>query len=152
MATGTPVAWSLFHPAHALVAEEIEKRLSAAGLPPLAWYDALWALERAPEGTARMYEIAERMVIARYNLTRLMDRLEADGLVERYRSDEDRRAAYARLTPKGRALRREMWKVYGPAVDELFLSQLPQAQQAAMAESFRLIARHVRALNRESAE
>jgi hypothetical protein len=45
-----------------------------------------------------------------------------------------------------------MWKVYGPAVDELFLSQLPQAQQAAMAESFRLIARHVRALNRESAE
>jgi DNA-binding MarR family transcriptional regulator len=134
------------------VAEEIEKRQSAAGLPPLAWYDALWALERAPEGTARMYEIAERMVIARYNLTRLMDRLEADGLVERYRSDEDRRAAYARLTPKGRALRREMWKVYGPAVDELFLSQLPQAQQAAMAESFRLIARHVRALNRESAE
>ncbi len=152
MATGKPDAWSLFLTAHALVAEEIEKRLSAAGLPPLAWYDALWALERAPEGTARMYEIAERMVIARYNLTRLMDRLEADGLVERYRSDEDRRAAYARLTPKGRALRREMWKVYGPAVDELFLSQLPQAQQAAMAESFRLITRHVRALNQESAE
>lgn len=152
MATGKPDAWSLFLTAHALVAEEIEKRLSAAGLPPLAWYDALWALERAPEGTARMYEIAERMVIARYNLTRLMDRLEADGLVERYRSDEDRRAAYARLTPKGRALRREMWKVYGPAVDELFLSQLPQAQQAAMAESFRLIARHVRGLNRASAE
>jgi DNA-binding MarR family transcriptional regulator len=152
MATGKPDAWSLFLTAHALVVEEIEKRLSAAGLPPLAWYDALWALERAPDGTARMFEIAERMVIARYNLTRLMDRLEADGLVERFRSDEDRRATYARLTPKGRALRREMWKVYGPAVDELFLSRLPQAQQDAMAASFLDIARHVRASNKESAE
>ena len=87
MATGKPDAWSLFLTAHALVVEEIEKRLSAAGLPPLAWYDALWALERAPDGTARMFEMAERMVIARYNLTRLMDRIEAAGLVERFRSD-----------------------------------------------------------------
>lgn len=100
MATGKPDAWSLFLTAHALVVEEIEKRLSAADLPPLAWYDALWALERAPEGTARMYEMAERMVIARYNLTRLMDRIEAAGLVERFRSEEDRRATYARLTPR----------------------------------------------------
>ena len=42
MATGKPDAWSLFLTAHALVVEEIEKRLSAADLPPLAWYDALW--------------------------------------------------------------------------------------------------------------
>lgn len=151
MATGKPDAWSLFLTAHALVVEEIEKRLSAADLPPLAWYDALWALERAPEGTARMFEMAERMVIARYNLTRLMDRIEAAGLVERFRSDKDRRATYARLTPKGRALRREMWKVYGPAIDELFLSRLPAAQQAAMAKSFVDIARHVRAMNQEPA-
>lgn len=98
-----------------------------------------------------MYEMAERMVIARYNLTRLMDRIEAAGLVERFRSEEDRRATYARLTPMGRALRREMWKVYGPAIDELFLSQLPEAQQDAMAEQFRHIARHVRALSRSKA-
>ncbi len=45
-----------------------------------------------------------------------------------------------------------MWKVYGPAVDELFLSRLPQAQQDAMATSFLDIARHVRASSKESAE
>ena len=44
-----------------------------------------------------------------------------------------------------------MWKVYGPAIDELFLSQLPPAQQDAMAEQFRQIARHVRALSRTPA-
>jgi DNA-binding MarR family transcriptional regulator len=152
MTTGKPDAWSLFLTAHALVVEEIENRLSAARLPPLAWYDALWALERSPDGTARMFEMAERMVIARYNLTRLMDRIEAEGLVERFRSDEDRRATYARLTPKGRALRREMWKVYKPAINELFLSQLPVSLQAAMADGFRDIARHVRALNKEPSE
>jgi len=42
--------------------------------------------------------------------------------------------------------------VYGPAIDELFLSQLPASQQAAMAERFRQIARHVRTLNKESSE
>ncbi len=152
MTTGKPDAWSLFLTAHALVVEEIEKRLSAARLPPLAWYDALWALERSPDGTARMFEMAERMVIARYNLTRLMDRVEAEGLVERFRSDEDRRATYARLTPKGRALRREMWKVYGPAINELFLSQLPVPLQAAMVDGFRQIAMNTRALNKEPSE
>lgn len=44
-----------------------------------------------------------------------------------------------------------MWKVYGPAIDELFLSQLPESQQDAMAEQFRHIARHVRALSRSKA-
>ncbi|WYX24754.1 hypothetical protein WJ969_01435 [Achromobacter xylosoxidans] len=55
MATGKPDAWSLFLTAHALVVEEIEKRLSAAGLPPLAWYDALcWSARRkAPRACSR---------------------------------------------------------------------------------------------------
>ena len=96
-----------------------------------------------------MYEMAERMVIARYNLTRLMDRIEAAGgraLPLGRRPPRHLRAAHA-----GRALRREMWKVYGPAIDELFLSQLPESQQDAMAEQFRHIARHVRALSRSKA-
>ena len=45
-----------------------------------------------------------------------------------------------------------MWKIYGPAIDELFLSRLPQAQQDAMAEQFRGIARHVRALTKSTVE
>ncbi len=150
MATGKPDAWSLFLTAHALVVEEIERRLAAAKLPPLAWYDALWALERAPEGTARMYEMAERMVIARYNLTRLMDRIEAAGLVKRFRSDEDRRATFATLTASGREMRRAMWKVYGPAVDELFLAHLPQALHDQMAERFRHIANAARQTHRDA--
>ena len=98
MATGKPDAWSLFLTAHALVVERDRKATvrrgpAAAGLVRRA----VGAGTRAGRHGADV-QMAERMVIARYNLTRLMDRIEAAGLVERFRSEEDRRATYARLT------------------------------------------------------
>ena len=89
----------------------IEERLRAAGLPELAWYDVLWTLERAPHRRRRMYEVAELTVVARSNLTRLVDRLEAAGLVERDRDCADRRGAFAVLTDKGLAMRKRMWSM-----------------------------------------
>ncbi len=116
--------WPLFLTTHAVLVERIEARLVAAALPPLAWYDVLWALERAPERRLRMSELAENVVLSRSNLTRLVDRLEAAGVVARERSEEDRRGAYAVITTAGRELRRRMWPVYETAIRELFESQL----------------------------
>ena len=117
-------AWSLFLTAHAVLVEEIERRLAAAGLPALDWYDALWALERAEGQRLRMHEFAHWMVTSRSNITRLIDRLETAGLVRRERSDEDRRGAYAVLSPEGRRMRKRMWPVYEKAIGELFEQQL----------------------------
>src|SRR5260221_12318588 len=61
--------WALFLTAHAVLVEEIEVRLADAGLPPLAWYDVLWALERAGDRRLRMRELAHMAVISRSNLT-----------------------------------------------------------------------------------
>ena len=113
-------AWSLLLTAHAVLVEEIERRLAAAGLPALDWYDALWALERAEGQRLRMHEFAHWMVTSRSNITRLIDRLETAGLVRRERSDEDRRGAYAVLSPEGRRMRKRMWPVYEKAIGELF--------------------------------
>ncbi|OVZ64801.1 MarR family transcriptional regulator [Pigmentiphaga sp. NML080357] len=121
--------WFSFVRAHRWMIREIERRLAAAGLPSYAWYDALWGLESGPDGTRRMHELADVMAIERYNLTRLVDRLEQEGLVTRTRSAQDGRAAYASITKEGRALRRKMWKVYEAAVDELFLSQFSPAER-----------------------
>ncbi len=118
------IAWSLFLTAHALLVEEIERRLAAAGLPALDWYDALWALERQEGQGLRMHEFAHWMVTSRSNITRLIDRLETAGLVRRERSDEDRRGAYAVLSPEGRRMRKRMWPVYEKAIGELFEQQL----------------------------
>ena len=80
-----------------------------------------------------MHELADVLAIERYNLTRLVDRLEQEGLVTRARSADDGRAAYASITDKGRTLRKKMWKVYQSTVSELFLDQFGGKEQAAMA-------------------
>jgi DNA-binding MarR family transcriptional regulator len=104
-------AWPALLTVRALIVDEVERRLAEAGLPELAWYDVLWALERAPAGQLRMHELASQTVITRSNITRLVDRLEAAGLVARERDGEDRRGAFALLTTAGRRTRKQMWKV-----------------------------------------
>ena len=125
-------AWPALLTARALIVEAIEKRLADAELPELAWYDVLWALEQMPGGRLRMHELAVQTVITRSNMTRLVDRLEAAGLVSRQRDPEDRRGAFAQLTPAGKQMRARMWKVYGPAIGAFFDDHVSEAEATAM--------------------
>lgn len=134
-ATGS--AWPLFLTAHSVLVEAIERRLAAAGQPPLAWYDVLWALERAPDQRLRMSDLADKTVLSRSNLTRLADRLEDAGLLRRERADEDRRGAFAVLTEQGRATRRAMWPVYRVAIRELFESHLTEEEALLLGGALR---------------
>jgi DNA-binding MarR family transcriptional regulator len=124
--------WPLFLTAHAVLVERVEARLAEAGLPPLAWYDVLWALERAAGGRLRLSDLAGRVVLSRSNVTRLIDRLEQAGLVERERSEEDGRGAYAVLTRAGKAQRARMWPVYKAAISTLFESHLQPTEARTM--------------------
>lgn len=135
MSSSDPDTWFRFVRAHRCLIREIERRLAAAGLPAYAWYDALWGLESGPDGTRRMNELADVMAIERYNLTRLVDRLEAEGLVTRSRASDDGRGAYASITESGKVLRKKMWQIYEGAVDELFLSQFDDEQQRFFSEA-----------------
>jgi len=146
--------WPLFLTTHAVVVEQIEARFAAAQLPPLSWYDVLWGLEQAPDQRLRMSELADKVVLSRSNLTRLIDRLEEAGLVARERSAEDRRGAYAVLTEQGRNLRRRMWPPYQAAIRELFESRLSDSEAELMAAILRRLlesARGVAAAERTSA-
>lgn len=129
--------WPLFLRAHAAVTDAIGARLSSAGLPSLLWYDALWALELAPERRLRMGELADAMVLSRSHLTHLVGQLEKAGLVRRSRSPEDGRGAYAGLTDKGAATRARMWPIYRAAIEELFVRPLRPGQATAMAAGFK---------------
>jgi DNA-binding MarR family transcriptional regulator len=124
-------AWSALLGAHALALRGVEAYLKASGLPPLAWYDVLWELERAG-GELRIGELAERLVVEPYNATRLVDRLAAEGLLRRERAAEDRRGARVLLTENGRGLRRRMWPEYEHAVLELFAAPLSGAESKAL--------------------
>jgi DNA-binding MarR family transcriptional regulator len=141
-------AWALFLLAHTLLLERIEAALSAAGLPPLAWYDVLWELEKAEGGRLRMHELADRIVLPRYNLTRLADRLEQAALLQREDCQDDRRGFFLAITAAGRQMRRQMWTVYGPQIEALFARHLTAAQARELSEVLTEMARGAK----ESAE
>ncbi|GAB4192667.1 MAG: MarR family transcriptional regulator [Coleofasciculaceae cyanobacterium] len=116
--------WRLFLTTHAILVERVEQDLANAGLPSLAWYDVLWALEEAPDRRLRLHELADAIVLRRSNLTRLVDRLEAAGLVCRKSCPSDRRGAFAEITEAGLAMRKQMWSVYAPSIAQYFAIHL----------------------------
>ena len=113
-------AWAVLLAAHATLVEKIEAALARATLPPLAWYDVLWELEKAEGGKLRMHELARRVVLSRSNLTRLADRLEDARLVAREDTPHDRRGYHCVVTPAGLAMRKKMWPVYRAEIERLF--------------------------------
>ena len=127
-------AWAVLLTAHAVLVERIETALAAAGLPPLAWYDVLWALEKA-DGRLRMAELARRVVLSKSNLSRLADRLEDAGLVERQDAALDGRGYDLVLTRAGRALRRKMWPVYQAQIEALFSRHLSAEDARVIGEA-----------------
>lgn len=151
MSASDPDTWFRFVRAHRCLIREIERRLAAAGLPAYAWYDALWGLESGPDGTRRMHELADVMAIERYNLTRLIDRLEVEGLVERSRATDDARGACATITQSGKILRKKMWQIYEGTVAELFLSQFDDEQQRFFSDALERTATSARNSARSAA-
>ena len=86
----------------------IEADLKTAGMPPLAWYDVLWELARSQSDRLRPYELEERTLLAQYNLSRLIDRLEKEGLVAREVFAEDGRGRWVVITEEGRATAKQI--------------------------------------------
>ena len=76
-------AWTRLIRARDRVLGAIEQDLEAGDCPPLAWYDVLLELSRAADGRLRPFEIEKETLLAQYNLSRLLDRLEKEGLVAR---------------------------------------------------------------------
>ena len=121
-------AWRALLNAHATAIDAIERELAAERLVPLTWYDVLVALSEAPEGRLRLHELARRVVLSRSGLTRLVDRLEAAGLLRREPCPTDRRGAYAVLTPAGEATLRRTWPTYARGIVGHFARHLDDAE------------------------
>jgi DNA-binding MarR family transcriptional regulator len=127
-------AWRAMLNAHASVVARVEEALAEADLPPLAWYDVLWALRRAPGGRIRMADLAGSLTLSRGGLTKLADRLEATELLRRERVEDDGRGLYAVLTPAGERMLRLMWPVYARALRDTFVDAMSADEAAVIAE------------------
>ena len=94
-------AWRAFLVAQALLARRLDDELHSRHGLSLAEYDALAQLAEAPERRLRMNELADRVLLSRSGVTRLVDRLVAAGLVRRDQCLTDARGAWAVLTEAG---------------------------------------------------
>jgi DNA-binding MarR family transcriptional regulator len=112
------LVWVRLVKAHTRLMGLIQRRLKDDGLPPLEWYDVLLELKRAPASGLRPGHLQQELLLAQHNLSRLLDRLEQAGLVERVECVEDGRGQVVVLTNEGRAMQRRMWPVYRAAIDE----------------------------------
>jgi DNA-binding MarR family transcriptional regulator len=126
-------AWRAMLNAHASVVARVEEALAAARLPPLAWYDVLWAVRRAPGKRARMADLADGLTLSRGGVTKLVDRLEAGGLLRRERTEDDGRGFYAVLTKEGERMLRRMWPVYAGVLRETFVDALSETEAGVIA-------------------
>src|SRR5689334_4863692 len=95
-------AWRSFLRTHSQLARRLEQQLQAHGKIALGSYDVLVQLAEAPGNRLRMSELAEAVLLSRSGLTRLVDRLQRDGLVQREPDPDDARGLYTVLTEQGR--------------------------------------------------
>ncbi|MCW2502402.1 MAG: MarR family transcription regulator [Actinomycetia bacterium] len=93
--------WRDFLRAHAAVTRALEDELMGARSFPLTWYDVLVQLVEAPGHRLRMAELADRVLLSRSGLTRLVDRLVKAGLVAREPVPDDARGTFTVLTQAG---------------------------------------------------
>ncbi len=95
-------SWRGFLRVHAALERELDAELMANHGLPLSSYEVLLTVADAPGERMRMSEIADSVLLSRSGVTRLVDRLERDGLVERIPCEDDARGQYAVLTERGR--------------------------------------------------
>ena len=115
--------WRTFLRTHGSVIRQLERDLLAETGMPLSWYDVLLQLAEAPERRLRMAELADRVLLSRSGLTRLVDRLQAEGLVTREPYPGDARGLYTVLTRAGLDRLREAAPTHLTGIHEYWLSK-----------------------------
>jgi DNA-binding MarR family transcriptional regulator len=128
----TVAAWVAIVRASNGIISAVAADAKAAGLPPLGWYDVLWELERSGKPGLRPFELENGLLLAQYNLSRLIDRMASAGYVEKRACPSDGRGQIIVLTEKGRALRKRIWPSYLAAIRKHVGSHLSEKDARAL--------------------
>jgi DNA-binding MarR family transcriptional regulator len=135
-------AWTGFLHAHAGITRALEDDLRVHHGVPYNSFEVLALLALAPDHRMRMAELADQLVFTRSGITRLIDRLERDGHVERSECDDDARGIYAILTEKGFFLFEEAAQTHVALLHELFYGRLGSIGLAELNELWERLKSH----------
>ena len=129
-------AWRGFLRTHATLVRELDEELTERHGLPLSSYDVLVQLDESPEGRLRMSSLADAVLLSRSGLSRLVTRLEKQGLLEREECASDARGAFAAITDKGREKLSEARATHRAGVRERFLDKLGEREQRQLARAW----------------
>jgi DNA-binding MarR family transcriptional regulator len=133
-------AWRGLLRAYGCLAKRLDTELEQAHKLPMTSYEVLHELQEARDGRMRMCELAERAQLSRSGLTRLVDRLEREGLLERCSCNHDARGSYACLTEAGRERLEEARVTHLAVVRAHFFSHFSEPELGALADMWERIA------------
>ncbi|MGZ8514992.1 MAG: MarR family winged helix-turn-helix transcriptional regulator [Candidatus Limnocylindrales bacterium] len=133
--------WRAFLLAHARVSRRLDEELRMEHDLSIAEYDTLLTLALAPERRMRMGPLAERVILSKSGVTRLIDRLVSDELVERSACLADARGAEAVLTDRGLARLRQASPTHLRGINEHFLSILDEGDLEVIERTMTSVAR-----------
>src|SRR6476469_8342454 len=117
-------AWGALLQVHAAVVPVLDHRLMTEAGMPLRFYDVLLELAAAPERKLRMTELADRVVLSRTRVSRLVDEMVVAGLLVREQNPHDGRSAYAALTDLGLQRYRKAAPTYLAGIEQHFARAL----------------------------
>jgi DNA-binding MarR family transcriptional regulator len=129
-------AWRGLLRVHAQLSKALDAQLEAAHGLQLTSYEVLMYLSDADGGRMRMNDLAASVLLSRSGLTRLVDRLERDGYLERCSCAHDARGAFAVLTPAGREKLEAARVTHLAGVRELFLSHFTAEEQDVLGDAW----------------
>ena len=121
-------AWRGLLRAHSALTRELDAELTREHDLPLSSYEVLLFLNDSDDGRMRMSELADTVLLSRSGLTRLVDRLERQGLLKRKRCESDARGLFAEITPEGRRVFDSARQTHLDGVRKLFLSHFSRAE------------------------
>jgi DNA-binding MarR family transcriptional regulator len=109
--------------AHSDLTRALDAELAREHKLPLSSYEVLLFLADSDDGRMRMSDLADSVLLSRSGLTRLVDRLERDGLLTRRRCESDARGFFAEITPKGRRAFQAARQTHLDGVRRMFLDR-----------------------------
>ncbi len=137
--------WRVFLESAFALIDILDAELQAEREMTLRWYDVLVHLEEAEDGL-RMNELAGRILASKSGLTRVVDRMEEEGLVRRERPPGDRRVVQVSITPEGREALHASRVVHYRSIQQHFVQHLDQRDLTALTCALEKVRDHVRPL------
>lgn len=128
--------WRSFMRVHATVHRRLEADLMDQHGLPLAWYEVMARLAESGDHRLRMSELADLVMLSPSGLTRLVDRLVAEGLLRREQAERDGRGFYAVLTDHGYEVLRGATGTHLRGVHEYVISRFTPDELSVAGEFF----------------